>query len=411
MTHILKVLGLGLFAALAVSAFVAVSASASATAHTGGHFTQDSGGTATLHGDDEGAHQMSLHNFGATTGCNETYTGTVSAATATSITITPHYTECVSGGNTVTVNMNGCTYTFTVRDTEASVKHSPVHLKCPAGKKAEVIIHSTCTMTFGEQQITEAIVYTTITVNNKHAITADITATGISYEKHGLCEFLSPFGTGPHTGASLTGSVKLTAKNALGNSVNLTTVEVPNERIHSEVAHTLVTGSQVTQNAYTFGLLIGAIECEVVTIDGTVAIQTAAEITVKPAYSKCKGLNREVTTHMNGCAYNLKTTRTGNDGTVEIECPAGQQIETTVDAFPGGCTVTVGAQTADGVVDYKNEGAGSSRDLLVTWTLEGIDYERDGCEIGGKGNNGTLTGSVTLKGEDTSGVSKGIWFE
>lgn len=224
MTRTLKVLGLGLFAALAMSAFAVLGASANEANHTGGHFGQDSGGTATLHGHGGNAgnpHSVHLKAFGSTVTCTETYTGTQTTATATSVTITPHYTLCKSGEENASVNMNGCTYTFTVRQTNTATKHSPVHLKCTGTNKA-VVTAPGCTITFGEQLITSAVVYTRITVNGKHAVTADITATGIKYEKHGLCEFLSPFGTGPHTGAELVGSATLEGKNAAGNPINIT---------------------------------------------------------------------------------------------------------------------------------------------------------------------------------------------
>ena len=86
---------------------------------------------------------------------------------------------------------------------------------------------------------------------------------------------------------------------------------------------------------------------------------------------------------------------------MDIECPGKEVIETTVDAFPGGCTITVGPQSPGGTVDIKGEGSGKTRDLLLTWTAEGIKYKRDGCEVKGEGSNGTCTGSVTLKGENT----------
>ncbi|HYP55557.1 MAG TPA: hypothetical protein VEQ41_04555 [Solirubrobacterales bacterium] len=161
----------------------------------------------------------------------------------------------------------------------------------------------------------------------------------------------------------------------------------------------------------TFGALLGSVECATGTLDGTTTATSSTELTVKLAYSGCKGTGREVTTHINGCAYILKVTGVGTDGQVTIECPTGKLIETTIDKFPEGCTITIPAQTAGGVVDYKEEGAGSGRDLLLTWTLEGIDYFRDGCEVGGLGNNGTMSGSITLSGEDTSGNPKGIWIE
>lgn len=227
MNRTLKALGLGLFAALAMSAFAVLGASASELNHTGGHFTHDSAlnNTANLHGlggTGHPGHSVHLKAFGSTVTCTETYEGQATAKTVTSVTITATYSNCKSGETAASVNMNGCTYTFTIRQTNARSKHSPVHLKCAAGKKAEVTVSGQCVITFGEQQITAAVVYTQITELGKHAITADITASGITYEKHGLCEFLSPFGTGPHSGAELVGSATLTGTNTAGEPINLT---------------------------------------------------------------------------------------------------------------------------------------------------------------------------------------------
>ena len=180
----------------------------------------------------------------------------------------------------------------------------------------------------------------------------------------------------------------------------------------TEQTHTLLTGEQTETSKYTFGVLLGAVTCDEMSVDGTVAVNEVTKLTLKPAYGQCEGVERQVTTHMNGCGYVLDVAdEPGTTGEVEIECPAGKAIETTVDKFPEGCTLTIGAQTAGGVVDYKEEGSGKTRDLLLTWTLTGIDYTRDGCEIGGAGNNGTYSGSVTLEAENTSGEQTGIWIE
>lgn len=228
----LKALGLGVVAVLAMGALLASSALSSDANYTGGHFTNDaSDGHVFLTGTEAGTHRTALHYLGQSITCTGiTYSGTVDQATETEVTIEANYPECWSGEPThpgapnATVHMNGCDYLFTVRQTNASTKHSPVHLKCPKDKKATVITPN-CTITFGEQEIKTAVVYKTIVENNKHAITAEITATEIKLEKHGLCEFLSPFGTGPHSGANggtLTGSVTLTGKDTLNNFVNIT---------------------------------------------------------------------------------------------------------------------------------------------------------------------------------------------
>lgn len=221
MTRNLKTLGLGLMMALAMSAFLALGAAADPTKHTGGHFTQDSGGRATLHGSFGGGHQMHLTMFGSAVGCIETVKSEMTAPTQTEISLFIEGTVC---GSKPTILMNGCTYTLTVRDTDASTKLSSVHLKCPIGKKVEMIQHGSCTVTLGEQTFTEGATYTKITVNGKHALTVDMTLNTI-YEKHGSCEFMPPFGTGPHSGAggiSLTGSMTLIATGPDGNPANLT---------------------------------------------------------------------------------------------------------------------------------------------------------------------------------------------
>ena len=55
-------------------------------------------------------------------------------------------------------------------------------------------------------------------------------------------------------------------------------------------------------------MLLGSVNCEVATFDGTTATKTVKEITLKPAYSKCTSVEREVTTHLNGCAYRVTFT-------------------------------------------------------------------------------------------------------
>lgn len=79
-----------------------------------------------------------------------------------------------------------------------------------------------CPFLIGDQTITNAAVYTTNLVNNRHALTIDVTMTGIDYEKHGWCEFLAPFGTGPHTDVQASGSLTLSGTDALGNPAGIT---------------------------------------------------------------------------------------------------------------------------------------------------------------------------------------------
>jgi hypothetical protein len=414
----LKALGLGLLGALAVGGVGVVSA----PADTGGHFTSDVEWTHFKGGQEGSLHENVLidHDLNSAITCKTaTYTANVAGKTQTEITVEASYAECKTTAKEgfeypVTVNMNGCAFVSTIGD-EAGLKHHTLHLECPVGKEIKLSINppvvGECHIYIPPQTpTTGGVAYKAIEVGGKHALTADIIVEGITQKKEE-----TGFGCGGAGGHSndvtADSTVIVEGFDTAGSPVNITATTLPPPVFKSEVGHSLLTGSQVATNKFTFGVLLGTFECEETTVDGTVASAEVETITVKPAYSKCEGTKREVTTHMNGCAYVLKITGSGADGKVEIECPAGKAIETTVDKFPEGCTLTIGAQTPNGVVDYEEKGSGSTRDLLLTWTLEGIHYTRDGCEIGGTGNNGTYTGSVTLEAENTSGEQKGIWIE
>jgi hypothetical protein len=312
--------------------------------------------------------------------------------------------------------MNGCAYIFTIRKGEPQTKDNTVHLECPEGKLIETIVDDPfgpCNITIKAQTPAGGIVYEAGGAGQTHYITGNITVSGIHVVYDGgfvACGVAKGKTTETST---LTGKITIKGFNTEGEQVGITaTGSPPPPTFRSEAAHTQYTGSQVVTNEYKFGELVGSVSCSTVTVDGTTSATSSSEVTLKPAYSGCEGLKKTVTTHMNGCAYILKPTSEGTgDGPVTIECPKEQKVETTYDKFEGGCTITFGAQTPSGVVDYKGEGSGSSRDLLLTWTLEGIKYTRDGCEIGGEGSNGKLSGTVTLTGEDTSGNQKGIWIE
>lgn len=180
MSFKLKALGLGLLAALAMSAVAVMNASATA----GGHFTHDAAdGHATITGDDEPGDRTQFTGGIATVECSTaTYDATVTSQTTTSLTVTPHYTTCTAAGGVAHVNMNSCTYTFTVRP-NPDVNHNTVHLVCPGGSPGPTInVTATgCVITVLPNQTPgQGVVYKTITKNGKHAITVGVTANAIT---------------------------------------------------------------------------------------------------------------------------------------------------------------------------------------------------------------------------------------
>jgi|GEM_PF-640570 len=386
-----------------------VAAPGAATAETGGHFTSETAHT-TWEGTEvkaSGHTTKFLPESGNSLECGKvTYSGTTTTTTVTEVALTPSYSGCKTSSGAegeVTYDGNGCSYIFKIG--KKATTDNTTQLSCPGTSKIE-ITHPNCTVKLPPQTFSQGVAYTKITENGKPALTFDLTAQlAVQYEG-GICIFL-----GTSHIFNLTGSMVVKGKTTAGTATGIEATGWDEGQFRFESGHTFLTGAQTTANKTTLGALLGTVECTSASLEGTSAVGSADQITVEPTYGGCSGSGREWTTHTNGCAYVLTVKESSTSGKVDIECPAGKSIETTIDNFPGGCTVTIPAQTAGGVVDYKEEGTGTGRDLLLTWTLEGMTYTRDGCEVGGTGNNGTMAGSVTLSGEDTSGNPKGIWIE
>lgn len=215
----LKALGLGLLAAMAMSAVAVMNAGA----ETGGHFVSSASHT-NLIGEESGTnHRVKFASDGGTPiECTKaTYTGTMSGSTATEVSIKPHYTECRTedapvNEHKVVVHMNGCEYNFTVGQNPEG--HNTVHLVCPTGVSGATITHPNCTMRMPAQTPADGVAYTSDTSGPAHAITADVTATGITaHYEGGICVFL---GT-KHT-ATMTGSVTLRGEDTNGNPASIT---------------------------------------------------------------------------------------------------------------------------------------------------------------------------------------------
>jgi hypothetical protein len=163
------------------------------------------------------------------------------------------------------------------------------------------------------------------------------------------------------------------------------------------------TGTQTTQNI--FQTPAGEVKCNTATFSGTQGAVNANEVTVAPHYTNCTAFFFTAHVNMNGCTYKF-TTPTGTVNSTQftgepphIICPAGAQIQITVTVPFAHCTINVPAQTpTSGNVTYQNQGAGTTRDVLVTSGVTGIHSTGSGGVCGGASTNGSYTGSVTLKG-------------
>jgi hypothetical protein len=183
---------------------------------------------------------------------------------------------------------------------------------------------------------------------------------------------------------------------------------------HSEAATTNLTGSQTEQNV--FNVTGGSVKCNVATFAGTQSGTTKSEVEVEPKYSGCTAFGQTTHIDSNGCKYVLTAA-----GKASIKCGA-TPIKITVGTPAVTCTVEVGTHTPkNNDVDYTNEGAGKTRDVLVRATVgklplvagEGITYTSSGGICGASGANGSYRGTVTTRGYSDAAhtVQVGIWRE
>jgi len=217
----LKVLGLGVLAVMATSAFAVMNA----TAETGGHFTHDAPTNhATILGEESGEHVLHfISEGGSEINCEiAEYHGEVAAKTVESVTIAPDWETCETtvNGAHFEVDENGCTLTFTIGREGQTAQHHTAHLLCPTGKTIE-ITHQNCNITVPPQTVS-GITYTTDVKDGKHAITLESTAKVTSHYHSGICVFL---GT-PHT-SEMVGSATVWGEDTNGNPVNVTATTGP----------------------------------------------------------------------------------------------------------------------------------------------------------------------------------------
>jgi len=179
---------------------------------------------------------------------------------------------------------------------------------------------------------------------------------------------------------------------------------------HSEFAGIFLTG---LQTGTTLTTDLGEMKCTAVKFNGSQAAMTTTTMTLKPKYEGCEVGGETAAVTVNGCAYtfHLEEQAEPIEARMGIECPfAGGKIEIHV----GECTITVPAQEPRKEVTFTNEGAGTTRAVIADLNVGGIDYMEDGESCANPNlttGNGTYTGQITVKGEDSEGHHVGIWVE
>jgi hypothetical protein len=200
MTRKFRILGVAVFAVLALSAVIASAASAS-------NFTASSYPT-TATGTSAKGNDVFTTEAGSVE-CHGHFLVDDLTEPKETVTVTPTYTECRAFGFlSATVTMNGCDYKFWTS--------GAVDLECPTGKNI-VVVASTCEADIPTQTGLTSVSY----ANNGNHIDVKANVTGITYNvtKDG---FGCPFnGTGHKTGGTYTQSSAVTVKPIEATSIDI----------------------------------------------------------------------------------------------------------------------------------------------------------------------------------------------
>jgi hypothetical protein len=186
-----------------------------------------------------------------------------------------------------------------------------------------------------------------------------------------------------------------------------------NPFFHSEFAGIFLTGGQTGAVANVLTTDLGEMKCKVVRFSGSQGAMTTTTMTLKPKYEECKVGMTNATVTLNGCAYtfHLEEQAEPIEARMGIECPfAGGKIEIHV----GECTITVPEQEPRKTVTFTNEGEGTTRSVVADLNVSGIHYIEHGAGCASQTQtteNGTYTGVITVKGEDSEEHHVGIWVE
>lgn len=185
-----------------------------------------------------------------------------------------------------------------------------------------------------------------------------------------------------------------------------------NPKFHSEFAGIFLTGAQTGIVANVLTTDLGEMKCKDVKFTGSQAAMTTTTMTLTPNYQECKIAGQNAVVTLNGCRYtfHLEEQEEPIEARMGIECPLGEQIE--IDTAE--CTTTIPPQEPLKTVTFTNEGEGTTRSIIADLNVSEIHYIEHGAGCASQKEtteNGTYTGVITVKGEDSEQNHVGIWVE
>ena len=375
-----------LLAAVLSSLSAIFSSTASAEFHSAAEHT-------VLDGSQVGSDSL-VFNAGKISCSTITYSGTLSAKTSSTASLTPSYSGCNAFGFIgVTIDVNGCQIVLhqNTELTDISCGAKPIEVTAP-----------NCTLTIGSQTGLASSTFSTEGTSPKRDIKVKLNLTGVSYTQTGKGE--PPCSTKSFSDGTYTAEATLTGTDTSSTQVDLWSEEAPRE-FHSSVAHTVLDGSQAGSDSLVFNA--GKISCSTITYSGTLSSETSSTASLTPSYSGCNAFGfAGVTIDVNGCQLVVHM----STGLTDISCGA-KPIEVTAP----NCTLTFGSQTGLASSTFLTEGTTPKRDVKVKLGLTGLSYIQTGkgetpC-TSKSGSDGSYTAEATLTGTDTSANQVDLWAE
>jgi hypothetical protein len=341
-----------------------------------------------------------VFNAGKITCTSITYSGTLSAKTSTTASLTPAYSGCNAFGFIgVTIDTNGCQLVLhtTSELTDISCGEKPITVTAP-----------NCTLTIGSQTGLTSSTYAGEGTTPRD-VRAKFALTKLKYTQAGLGG--TPCTSKEFSDGSYAAEATITGTDTSGNQIHFGTESPPPPagRFHSSTLHTSFDGEQILggEDAPTFN--IGTFICDNITYGGTQSEVTPAKIALTPTFVGCENyFLGSIPVHVNGCKWIFEAPTSGTNK-LEISCP-GAPMEITFNVI---CTVTIGSQVLTGVT-YTSQGETPKRDVKFEYNLTGIKYTQHsnkfpGCKVG-TFSDGTWVGGATVKGTDTASSQVDFWY-
>jgi hypothetical protein len=200
----LRILGLTVFAALAIGAVGASAASASPQFHFESEHTILTGQQTTVNAlaFDVGVVKCGVVQFG----------GTKAVLTSTTITLTPTFDNCLlNEAEEVTFTHNGCNFLYHIG---ANTEHltGTISIECPEGELIEIDAPE-CTITIPPQGNLGTVTFTNEGAEMTRSVVFDHGVAGLHYVEHGAgCANE----TGTTNNGTYSGKVTITGENTMG---------------------------------------------------------------------------------------------------------------------------------------------------------------------------------------------------